>query len=147
MMLSPSLLRKTTLVLIVIGLLDSIYLSWIKLTNQEAYCAGIGDCDVVNTSEYSEIAGIPIAILGTSFYFLMLILVIIEGRTHFWKNNSPLFVFGLSLGGTIYSGYLTYIEMAVIYAICPYCVLSAVATLFIFILSMFRLKQGLGELE
>ncbi len=144
--MSLSLLRKITIAFVVIGLLDSIYLSWIKLSNQEAICAGIGNCDVVNTSEYSEIAGIPIAIFGAGFYLLILFLTVFEKRTSFWKENSPLFVFGLSLGGITYSGYLTYIELVVINAICPFCVLSAVAVTVIFILSIFRLKKKLGEL-
>jgi len=145
--MSSALFRKITIGSSVIGLLDSIYLSWIKITNQEALCAGIGNCDVVNTSEYSEIVGIPIAILGAGFYLIILILVLVENGTLFWKENSPLFVFGLSFGGMIYSGYLTYIELVVINAICPYCVLSALAIIVIFILSIFRLKQKLGELE
>jgi uncharacterized membrane protein len=144
-MLSSSLLRSISLISTIIGLLDSIYLSWIKLANQEAICAGIGDCDVVNTSEFSEFGGIPIAVFGAGFYTIILVLLMIEERSIFWQNNSQLFVFGLSLGGTIYSGYLTYLEIAVIHAICPFCVLSAIAMLVIFILSLIRLKQGLGE--
>lgn len=145
--MSPSILRKIIIGFVVVGLLDSIYLSWIKLANREAICAGIGNCDVVNTSEYSEIGGIPIAIFGTGFYLFILGLIFFEKWTSFWREYSPLFVFGLSLGGIIYSGYLTYIELEVINAICPFCVLSAVAITFIFILSIFRLKQKFGELE
>jgi len=34
-------------------------------------------------------------------------------------------VFGIALGGVIYSAYLTYLEVAVIHALCVWCVVSA----------------------
>ncbi len=54
-------------------------------------------------------------------------------------------VFGLSLAGTLYSAYLTYIEVAVIHQICPYCVTSAVVITLICILSGIRLNWALQE--
>ena len=44
-----------------IGLADSVYLSWLKLASKEC---GVGACDFVNASRYSEIGGIPIALFG-----------------------------------------------------------------------------------
>jgi len=143
-MLSNSLLRKTAIVLSVIGLVDSSYLTWIKLGNKEIMCADVGGCDVVNSSRYSEIGGIPIALIGAVAYIVILMFLLIENRSDFLQENSTLYVFGLSLVGTLYSGYLTYLEIAVINAVCPYCVLSAVMMLVIFILSIFRLRQGFG---
>jgi uncharacterized membrane protein len=143
-MFSDSLLRKTSVVLSAIGLVDSSYLAWIKLGNQEIMCADIGGCDVVNSSRYSEIGGIPIALIGAVAYIVILLFLLIENRSDFLQENSPLYIFGLSLIGTLYSGYLTYLEVAVINAICPYCVLSAVMMLVIFILSVVRLRQGFG---
>ena len=122
-----------------IGLLDSLYLSWVEFTHREAFCGGYGDCQTVANSPYSEIAGIPIAILGMGAYLVILGLLYIEQRGGFWLEYSPLIIFGISLVGVIYSIYLTYLEIAVIYAICPYCVLSAVAMLLIFIMSIARL--------
>lgn len=143
-MRSTSMLRRIMVIFTVIGLLDSIYLSWIKLANQETMCAGIGDCEVVNSSKYSEIGGIPIAVIGAVAYIFILLFLLIENRNLFWRENSLIYVFGFSLIGTIYSGYLTYLEIAVIHAICPFCVISAIAILIIFIISIFRLRQGVG---
>ena len=61
-----------SIILALIGLVDSVYLTWIKITNQEAICSSIGDCEAVNTSVYSEIAGIPIAFLGVGAYLAMI---------------------------------------------------------------------------
>lgn len=135
-------LRILSAICSIIGLLDSIYLSWIKLANLESMCAGIGGCDVVNTSQYSEIRGVPIALIGAGGFLLILFLLLIESRSGFLQENAGIYVFGLSLIGTIYSGYLTYLEIAVIKEICPFCVLSALAMFAIFVLSIFRLRQG-----
>lgn len=126
----------------VIGLADSIYLTWLKLTGELAACGGIGDCESVNASIYSQINGIPIALMGAVAYFLILIFLFLESRDDFIGDWSPMLVFGLSLTGTLYSIYLTYIEIAVLKAICPYCVVSAVAILIIFVISIARLRRS-----
>jgi uncharacterized membrane protein len=141
-MQSSLIFRTLSILFSIIGLIDSVYLSWIKLANQESMCAGIGGCDVVNTSQYSEIGGIPIALIGAGGFLSILVMLLIESRPGFWQENVGIYVFGLSLIGTIYSGYLTYLEIAVIKEICPFCVLSALAMLAIFVLSISRLRQG-----
>lgn len=132
--------KNLTIICAIIGLIDSIYLSWIKLSNTAALCLpGIGDCETVNTSRYSEIFGVPIALLGVAGYLAIIGLVLIESRSQFFLSNGPLLLFGISLVGVLYSAYLTYIEIAVIYAVCPYCVISAVMMLGIFVCSCVRL--------
>ncbi len=135
------MIKRLLVFLSTLGLLDSIYLSWIKLSNQEALCSGIGSCDVVNGSEYSSIVGIPIAIFGAAAYITLLVALLGEQKNNFLKENGPLIVFGVSLFGFLYSLYLTYVELFVIYAICPYCVLSAIVMTVIFVLSWIRLRQ------
>ncbi len=132
-------LRWTSIILSILGLADSIYLAWIKLANATAACAGIGDCESVNNSPYAEIGGIPIAVLGAGAYLLMILVLVMEPRATFWKENSPLIVFGLSLVGVLYSVYLTYVEVAILHAICPYCVISAVLLVAILAISVVRL--------
>ncbi len=124
-----------------IGLLDSLYLSWVKIVNSQVYCGTSGQCETVNSSSYSEIFGIPIAYLGLGAYLVILALLTLELRGPFWKENSPLALFGISLVGVIYSAYLTYIEIAVLQAICPYCVVSAIVMLSLFIIAIIRLVQ------
>jgi len=134
-------LRSASIALTLIGLLDAIYLTWVKLGEQEIFCANIGDCDAVNTSAYSEIAGIPVALLGVGGYLLILLVLLFEDRIASLIDNGPLMLFGLTLVGVLFSAYLTYIEIAVIKAICPYCVLSAICLLILLILAIIRLNQ------
>jgi uncharacterized membrane protein len=138
-------LRISLMVLGLIGLVDSAYLAYIKLANATASCAGIGDCDAVNSSKYAEVAGIPIALLGAGAYLTMLMLLFLEKRGGLWQEQSPLFMFVLTLIGVLYSAYLTYIEVAILYAICPYCVLSAVILVIMFGISVYRFIKGIPE--
>lgn len=136
-------LKLFAIISTIVGLVDSLYLSWIKLSHQETLCLpGIGDCETVNTSRYAEVFGIPIALLGALAYLTILALLLFEDRRVVRKEISKMAVFGLSLFGVLYSVYLTYIEIAVLRAICPFCVISALAILVIFIFSLLRLVNN-----
>ncbi len=139
-------LRLTSIILSILGLADSIYLAWLKLANATAACAGIGDCESVNNSTYSEIAGIPIALLGAGAYLAMIFFLVIEPRAKTWREYSPMIVFGLSLVGVLYSAYLTYVEIAILHAICPYCVVSAILLVALLGISVVRLLRD-DEIE
>lgn len=140
-------LRITAYILAGIGLLDSIYLTWVDLTHSKAYCGGSGDCQTVANSPYSEVAGIPIALFGIGAYLVIIGLLYLETRGGSWRNYSPLIIFGISFAGVIYSAYLTFLEIWVIRAICPYCVVSAIIMLLLFIISIVRLAQGNSEIS
>lgn len=130
-------MRNMMYVLSIIGFIDSVYLYIIKITNNKSLCLpGIGDCWSVNNSRFSEIAGVPISLLGAGAYLTIIVLLWLEGRNLFFQQYGPLLLFGLTLFGTIYSLYLTYIEIFVLHAICPFCVISAVVMVFLFALAI-----------
>lgn len=118
--------RRVAIGLAGVGLLDSVYLTVIKVANATAICSDFGDCEVVNSSRYSELGGIPIALLGASAYLAILLLLLWEPKLGVNSDYARLAVFGVSLSGTLYSAYLTYVEVAILQAVCPFCVLSAV---------------------
>lgn len=140
-----SKLHTTSIVLAVLGLLDSIYLVWVKYTGAYALCGPIGNCESVNSSRYSEIYGIPIALLGAFAYLMMLVFLLLENRGRFWNEYNPIIVFGMSLIGVLYSLYLTYIEIFVLKAICPYCVISAIILVLLLILSGIRFAISMRD--
>lgn len=142
-MIPNNKLRIASAILALIGLVDALYLTGIKLTHTEAACIqGLGDCQTVNTSRYAEIQGIPVALLGALAYLAILFVLYLESKSAFVNENGSLMVFGIGLTGTLFSAYLTYLELAVIHAICPFCVLSAICMLTIFILSIVSLKTS-----
>jgi len=136
-----------SLIAAIVGLVDSIYLAWIKVADKTAACSNIGDCDAVNNSQYSEIAGIPIALLGAGAYLLILALLVLDQRWPEQTVNMRLGIFGLSLSGTLYSVYLTYLEIAVLRAICPFCVVSAIAIFVILIAGLLRLRSSITDID
>ncbi len=130
------------LIAAVIGVFDSAYLTWIKLSHNETLCApGLGDCFTVNTSKYAELFGIPIAILGMATYLFIIGILIFENRIDLLKEYGTLALFGISLVGVLYSIYLSYLEEFVLHAWCPYCILSAIMITVIFVISVMRLKK------
>jgi uncharacterized membrane protein len=133
-------LKIITLTATFIGLADSIYLTWIKFSHTEAACLpGIGNCDLVNTSKYSEVYGIPIALLGGGVYLIIFLLNFFEKRTNDGIDIGRLALFALSLFGVLYSAYLTYIEFGILKTFCPFCLLSAFILLIIFIITVIRM--------
>lgn len=116
----PSLVA--ILVLALVGLGISGYLTAVHYADRPVYCAGLSSCETVNTSEYAELGGIPIALLGLGTYAVIAALVFLSSR---WAWGLPALLF-MALTGALYSAYLTWVELVVIDAICAWCVASAV---------------------
>jgi uncharacterized membrane protein len=128
----------------ILGALDAIYLLIFKLTGNNQMCLGNGGCHNVNFSPYSEISGIPVSLFGVLAFLAILTILLLEQRLKFVKENGPLGIFGISLGGVAFTAYLTYLEIYVIKAICPFCVVSAILITLIFILAVIRLIKQLA---
>jgi uncharacterized membrane protein len=123
------------------GIGVSGYLTWAHLANQSVACGQSQGCDIVQQSVYSEIAGIPIALFGLLAYVTLFVLAMLRGHVpDNLEEYIPLAIFGISLIGVLYSAYLTYLELFVIYAICRWCVSSAVIITAIFLFSLPDLK-------
>ena len=99
-------------------------------------CTSAGGCVTVNTSPYSTLAGIPIALIGLGAYLVIGGLAVAATRDWPIREAAPLLVFGLSLTGVLYSAYLTYLELFVILAVCSWCVASALIMTSIWILAL-----------
>ncbi len=127
-------------ILVFLGSLDALYLTWTKLFRVDALCLGTGKCDVVNASSYSTIAGIPIAALGLAMYLIIGAITLLERFAPHLRETSRLAVFGISLFGFMYSMWLTYVEIIIIEEICVWCVGSAIIISVIFFTSILRLR-------
>ena len=134
-------LRWTGIVLSILGVVDAIYLLVLKYTQAEAMCIGNHGCITVNNSPYSVIYGIPVSLLGLLAYLAITAILLLESRWNLAAERGPLAVFGLSLTGVLFSAYLTYIEYFVIFAVCPFCIASAILITLIFLLSIIRLVR------
>ncbi len=139
-------LTNASIIASFIGLSDSVYLTVLKITENKQMCVqGAGDCWSVNTSPYSEIFGIPIAILGAAAYLALLAVLLLENRVRLLQTYGSYIFFGITLTGVIFSAYLTYLEIAVIKAICLFCVISALVMLLLFVIAILRLIEPQAE--
>jgi uncharacterized membrane protein len=128
-----------TFVLACLGVLDATYLLVYKLTGNNAMCIGSGGCHDVNFSSYSEIGGIPVSMFGIVTFLVIAGILLLEPRLKIAEENGSLAIFGISLAGVAFTAYLTWLEINVIHAICPFCVATAVIIALIFILAIIRL--------
>jgi uncharacterized membrane protein len=135
------MLYRVSIALALLGILVSIYMTIFKLTENQKMCLGNGGCSVVNSSVYSEVSGIPVALIGVGGYLAILAILLIENRIKFFKQNGTLIVFGLALVGFLFTLYLIYVELALIRALCPFCVTSQITMTILFILSVIRLVR------
>jgi uncharacterized membrane protein len=127
----------------ILGAIDAIYLYILKLTEAPWMCGPSHGCLTVNNSPYSVLYGIPVSLYGLAAYIAIMVIVLLEPKMKLAGENGPLAVFGISLGGVAFSAYLTWLEVAVIHALCPFCVTSAVLITIIFILAIVRLVRQL----
>jgi uncharacterized membrane protein len=134
-------LYKASLVLAVIGILVSVYMTIYKITSDNRMCLGSGDCSTVNSSKYAAIYGIPVALVGMGGYAAILLLHLLENRNNLMRRNATLFIFGLALTGFLFTVYLVYVEVALLKALCPFCVTSQIVMTIIFIISVVRLVR------
>ena len=135
--------RSRVLLLIVaaLGTLVSAYLAWVHFSGDLALCIGVGGCETVQTSRYAMVGPIPVSVIGLSGFTAILAVAAAHVRGATW-SLTPLFA--LSLGATLYVAYLTYLEVFVIGAICPWCVCVAVCALVVFVLAARELIHADG---
>lgn len=114
----------------VLGFLDATYLTAKHIVGGIVPCA-IGNCETVLTSSYATFFGIPIAAFGALFYLTIFILGVIHCDNEIqWM---PIIMLGLGTAGFLASLWFIYLQIAVIGAICIYCMGSATTSTLIFI--------------
>jgi len=139
-------LKAVSIVLSVIGLLISIYLAWAEVTNAQTICPQTGafNCDLVQKSVYSRIGPIPVAVLGVGGYLAILLALLLETRISLLAERGKLLMFGMTLLGVLFSGYLTAVEAFVLYAWCVWCDASAITMTALFAISFIQLWKSFG---
>jgi uncharacterized membrane protein len=133
-------LRVVLGVLAAAGLLISAYLSWVHFAGVAQVCVGGGNggCETVQSSRYATVLGVPVSVLGLVGYSGLLASAVLRGEVGVYLG------FLIALIGTLFSGYLTYLEVFVIHAICQWCLASAaimVAALICAFISARRLTE------
>ncbi|MFC1923074.1 vitamin K epoxide reductase family protein, partial [Chloroflexota bacterium] len=126
------------------GIGVSGYLTYVETQAVEAICGPVGDCNAVQNSSYARLFGVlPIGILGLIGFAMILIAWLVQWLRHDKLGSfASLAMLGMSLFGTIFSIYLTYLEIWVIEAVCIWCLSSAVLITTLLLLSVQPAQQA-----
>ena len=127
------------------GIFIAIYLTLYKLGVIGELSCSVGSCETVNTSRWAVFLGFPVAAWGVFFYLDVFALALIGTIERL--EDSPIISWLLVIWtavGVLFSAWLTYLEIAVIHAICIWCVISAVLVTAIFVLSLADLREKLS---
>ena len=132
--------------LALIGLGVSIYLTYVELTHARALCGPVGDCNAVQSSPYAKLFGVlPIGIAGAIGYVAIFAAWLWRRlRTDSIAKIAGPAMCGMALFGTLFSIYLTYLELFVIHAVCIWCLSSAVIITVLMLLSLPPVTQWLA---
>lgn len=132
---SHSSLDIVILVLTVAGILLTAYLSYVASFGEHpAFCGEGSGCDLVQSSRWATLLGVPMALWGLLTYMMMAGLIW-RGRR---KPGSWTLLLFVAISGFSISAYLTIISVVEIEATCPYCLASFAIITTIMILSILR---------
>ena len=124
------------------GIFISLYLTLYKLGVIGELSCSIGSCETVNTSRWSRFLGLPVAGWGLLFYLEVFAIALLGTFPRFEDERfiSLLLVFEAGIG-VLFSAWLTYLELAVIHAICIWCVTSALIVTAILLVAIADLRE------
>jgi len=133
--MSERTLRLASAVLATVGAAIAGYLLYVRESGGELVCSTRG-CETVQNSPYAEVLGVPVAALALAGFVGLFATALARGE---WARLSQA---TLALSAFLFSGYLLYIQLVVIDAICQWCLATDVITTAIAALAVLRLRVG-----
>jgi uncharacterized membrane protein len=113
--LSDRNLRIAAILVTLAGIGVAGYLTWAHFADQSVICVQGGGCEQVQESSYSEIAGIPVAVLGLASYLTVLALLVWDAPI------ARLSAASIAVVGLLFGAYLVVVQLFVIDAVCVWC--------------------------
>ena len=126
--------------LALVGLGDTLYLSYFQYNNLLPSCA-LGGCEIVLTSPQSKFFGIPWSYIGLVYYAYLLglaLLLAIDPRSRGLKIGALIYT-GIGLAYSVWA--IFYIQLSVIGLLCEFCAISATVTLLAFAAALWHWRS------
>ena len=126
--------------LALVGLGDTLYLSYFQYNNLLPSCA-LGGCEIVLTSPQSKFFGIPWSYIGLVYYAYLLglaVLLAIDPRSRGLKIGALIYT-GIGLAYSVWA--IFYIQLSVIGLLCEFCAISATVTLLAFAAALWHWRS------
>jgi uncharacterized membrane protein len=119
--------RMSAALLSLAGLFISAYLYLYKIGKIGTLACGTGDCETVQLSPWSRVAGLEVSLIGVVGYAVLTAVSLAALQPALSSRRWPVQLLSLLAGiGVAFTIYLTYLELFVIHAICRWCVGSGV---------------------
>jgi uncharacterized membrane protein len=116
------------------GLAIASYLTVVHYQGGVPVCATNG-CEVVQQSRYAELLGVPVALLGTLTFAAMLVSAALR------RQVVVVSAAALALTAVLFAGYLVYVQLVVLDAVCMWCVASDALTAVVALAAWLRLRH------
>ena len=125
-------------ILCLVGFIVAGYLAYVETAQVTAVCGPVGDCNTVQQSEYAKLFGVlPVGVLGLAGYVMILLAWLLARFGHNGTETlGALALLGMTIAGTLFSAYLTFLEPFVIGATCAWCLTSAIVMTALMLLSL-----------
>ncbi len=133
--MSERALRLAVAGLSLVGAGIAAYLVFVRYTGGTLACT-TGGCETVQSSEYAEVLGVPVAVIGLAGYLLILASALVPREVGAAAGAA------LALAGISFSVYLVYVQVALIDAICQWCIASDAVMVPLFAATALRLRAA-----
>jgi uncharacterized membrane protein len=130
-------LRVAVALLALAGLGIAAYLTYARYAHATIACT-TGGCETVQSSDYAEVLGIPVAVLGLVGYAAILVTAFLPGE------SARLAGAALALGGLVFSVYLIFVQIFPIGAFCVWCLASDLVMVLLAVAAVLRLRRAPG---
>ena len=120
-----------------VGAAISAYVLYARETGGTLVCS-TGGCETVQSSPYAEVLGIPVAAVGLAGFLVLLVAGLSRGE---WAR---LLHGTLALAAFFFGVYLLYVQVAVIDALCQWCLATDALLTTIAALALLRLVHDVG---
>lgn len=128
-------LRFGVAALALVGVSVAAYLLYVRHTGGDLLCTS-GGCEVVQSSRYSEVFGVPVAALGLIGYLALLLTCLSASGAARTAQA------GVALAAFTFSAYLVYVQLVLIGSVCEWCLVSDGVTTAVAALALLRLRQA-----
>jgi len=133
--LSERSIRTVSAVLAALGAAISAYLLYVRQTGGTLACS-TGGCETVQASSYAEVLGVPVAALGLVGFVGLLTAAVLGGELARLAQAT------LALTALLFGAYLLFVQLAVIDAICQWCLATDALTAALAGLALLRLRAA-----
>jgi uncharacterized membrane protein len=102
------------------GLGVAAYLTWVHYHPEALVCTRGGGCETVQRSHYAVLLGVPVAVFGVAAWAAVLLLLWLDTPT------ARALVAAVAVAAAAFAGYLVVVQLAVIDAVCVWCMANDV---------------------